>query len=261
MKKKKKNSKTTIELYERNLQHLMELSKYIDEDHIYPPETQSNSIFIKLLFQDIRKCSKWYDHDEWSPIKTAIHNCYKLLQNGYVAENQRELENNIKILEILLKESSYKKSNVDKITEEVMQNIFDKTLKNLNENSKTNEINDNNINNTNISNNNINNNLNKNQIVEENKIESNINTINNINDNNKNININLKSINNKNKNEFITKETMDKVINEQKIYYENKMSLMQKQIDELKIKVNNLTDLMNNIGKCFVNINSNDKNK
>ena len=255
MKKKKKNSKTTIELYERNLQHLMEISKYIDEDHIYPPETQSNSIFIKLLFQDIRKCSKWYDHDEWSPIKAAIHNCYKLLQNGYVAENQRELENNIKILEILLKESSYKKSNVDKITEEVMQNIFDKTLKNLNENNKSKEINDNNINNY------INNNLNKNQTVEENKIEANINTINNINDNNKNININFNSINNKNKNELITKETMDKAINEQKIYYENKMSLMQKQIDELKIKVNNLTDLMNNIGKCFVNINSNDKNK
>ena len=133
MKKKKKNSKTTIELYEKNLQHLMDISKFIDEDNIYPPETQSNSIFIKLLFQDIRKCSKWYDHDEWRPIKTAIHNCYKLLQNGYVAENQSELENNIKILDILLKESSYKKSNVDKITEEVMQNIFDKTLKNLNE--------------------------------------------------------------------------------------------------------------------------------
>ena len=145
MKKKKKNSKTTIELYEKNLQHLMDISKFIDEDNIYPPETQSNSIFIKLLFQDIRKCSKWYDHDEWRPIKTAIHNCYKLLQNGYVSENQSELQNNIKILEILLKESSYKKSNVDKITEEVMQNIFDKTLKNLNENNiiNNNEINNN----------------------------------------------------------------------------------------------------------------------
>jgi len=66
---------------------------------------------------------KWYDHDDWRPIKAAIHNCYKLLQNGYVPENQIELENNIKILNILLKESNYKKSNVDKITEEVMQNI------------------------------------------------------------------------------------------------------------------------------------------
>ncbi len=171
MKKKKKNSKTTIELYEKNLQHLMDISKFIDEDNIYPPETQSNSIFIKLLFQDIRKCSKWYDHDEWRPIKTAIHNCYKLLQNGYVAENQSELENNIKILDILLKESSYKKSNVDKITEEVMQNIFDKTLKNLNESNIINnkEMNDNN----NI--NNINNNLNKNKIFEEDKLKENNN--------------------------------------------------------------------------------------
>ena len=167
MKKKKKNSKTSIELYEKNLQNLMDISKYIDEDNIYPPETQSNSIFIKLLFQDIRKCSKWYEHDEWRPIKTAIHNCYKLLQNGYVAENQSELQNNIKILEILLKESSFKKSNVDKITEEVMQNIFDKTLKNLNENNSN--INDSNDNNINIINNNLN--LNKSKIFEEDQFE------------------------------------------------------------------------------------------
>ena len=234
MKKKKKNSKTTIELYEKNLQHLMDISKFIDEDNIYPPETQSNSIFIKLLFQDIRKCSKWYDHDEWRPIKTAIHNCYKLLQNGYVSENQSELQNNIKILEILLKESSYKKSNVDKITEEVMQNIFDKTLKNLNENNIIN--NNNNINN-------INNNLNKNKIFEEDIIKE-----------NKNIE-NTNIINNKSTNEFITKEKLDKIIIEQKIYYENKMNSMKDEIKELKNKVNDLTNLVNNIGKCFINMN------
>ena len=234
MKKKKKNSKTSIELYEKNLQNLMDISKYIDEDNIYPPETQSNSIFIKLLFQDIRKCSKWYEHDEWRPIKTAIHNCYKLLQNGYVAENQSELQNNIKILEILLKESSFKKSNVDKITEEVMQNIFDKTLKNLNENNSN--INDSNDNNINIINNNLN--LNKSKIFEEDKFK---------------INNNIENINNKTKNEFVTKEKMDKVINEQRIYYENKMNSMQNEINELKNKVKDLTDLMANIGNCFVN--------
>jgi len=228
MKKKKKNTKTTIDLYERNLQHLMDISKYIDEDNIYPPETQSNSIFIKLLFQDIRKCSKWYEHDEWRLIKTAIHNCYKLLQNGYVPENQSELGNNIKILEILLKESNYKKSNVDKITEEVMQNIFDKTLKNLNEmNEKNNNIN--------------NNNININKISEEDK-------------SNNDININ-------NKNEFVTKENMDKIINEQKMVYENKINLMQNDIDELKNKVNELSNLINNIGKCFINIKTDDDNK
>ena len=240
MKKKKKNSKTSIELYEKNLQNLMDISKYIDEDNIYPPETQSNSIFIKLLFQDIRKCSKWYEHDEWRPIKTAIHNCYKLLQNGYVAENQSELQNNIKILEILLKESSFKKSNVDKITEEVMQNIFDKTLKNLNENNSN--INDSNDNNINIINNNLN--LNKSKIFEEDKFK---------------INNNIENINNKAKNEFVTKEKMDKVINEQRIYYENKMNSMQNEINELKNKVKDLTDLMANIGNCFVNKKTNNK--
>ena len=249
MKKKKKNSKTTIELYDRNLQKLMEISKYIDEDHLYPPETQNNSIFIKLLFQDIRKCSKWYDHDEWRPIKTAIHNCYKLLQNGYVSENQSELENNIKILEILLKESSYKKTNVDKITEEVMQNIFDKTLKNLNENNDKNET-------KNII---INNNFKNNKIFEEDKIKTNANTIENINNYGNNINLSVLSDNDKK--EFITKEKMDKVINEQKLYYENKMGIMQNEINELKNKVNDLTDLMNNIGKCFFNMKSNNKNK
>ena len=226
MKKKKKNTKTTIDLYERNLQHLMDISKYIDEDNIYPPETQSNSIFIKLLFQDIRKCSKWYEHDEWRLIKTAIHNCYKLLQNGYVPENQSELGNNIKILEILLKESNYKKSNVDKITEEVMQNIFDKTLKNLNEMNEKNNSN--------------NNNININKISEEDK------------NNNNYIN---------NKNEFVTKENMDKIINEQKMIYENKINLMQSDIDELKNKVNELSNLINNIGKCFTNIKTDDDNK
>ena len=249
MKKKKKNSKTSIDLYEKNLQSLMDISKYIDEDNIYPPETQNSTIFIKLLFQDIRKCSKWYEHDEWRPIKAAIHNCYKLLQNGYVPENQIELENNIKILEILLKESNYKKSNVDKITEEVMQNIFDKTLKNLKENDNINIIN----NEVNDKNNNINNNINKNKIFEEDKLNTNNNNLNYINSN--------MNINNKNKDEYITKEKLDKIINEQKLFYENKINGMQNEIDELKNKVNNLTDLMENIGTCFLNIKKNNNKK
>ena len=249
MKKKKKNSKTSIDLYEKNLQSLMDISKYIDEDNIYPPETQNSTIFIKLLFQDIRKCSKWYEHDEWRPIKAAIHNCYKLLQNGYIPENQIELENNIKILEILLKESNYKKSNVDKITEEVMQNIFDKTLKNLKENDNINIIN----NEVNDKNNNINNNINKNKIFEEDKLNTNNNNLNYINSN--------MNINNKNKDEYITKEKLDKIINEQKLFYENKINNMQNEIDELKNKVNNLTDLMENIGTCFLNMKKNNNKK
>ena len=244
--KKKKNSMTSIELYEKNLCSLMNISRFIDEDDIYPPETQSNSIFIKLLFQDIRKSSKLYTHDEWRPIKAAIHNCYKLLQKGYVPENQIELQNNIKILEILLKDSSIKKSNIDKITEEVMQNIFDKTLKNLNEaNKNKNNIENNTNNNINI-NNNTNNNI---------EINNNLNSINIIDDNN--------NINNKNKNDFVTKEEMNKVINEQKQYYETKINSMKEEINDLKNKVNELNNLMNNIGKCFINFtdmkNSNNK--
>ena len=250
MKKKKKNSKTSIDLYEKNLQSLMDISKYIDEDNIYPPETQNSTIFIKLLFQDIRKCSKWYEHDEWRPIKAAIHNCYKLLQNGYIPENQIELENNIKILEILLKESNYKKSNVDKITEEVMQNIFDKTLKNLKENDNINVIN----NEVNDKNNNINNNINKNKIFQEDKLCTNNNNLNYINSN---MNIN----NYKNKDEYITKEKLDKIMGDQKLFYENKINNMQNEIDELKNKVNNLTDLMENIGTCFLNMKKNNNKK
>ena len=242
--KKKKNSISTIDLYDKNLERLMNISKFIDEDNDYPPETQNSCIFIKLLFQDIRKCSKWYANDEWRPIKTAIHNCYKLLQNGYVPENQGELENNIKILEKLLKDPSSKKSNVDKISEEVVQNIFDKTLKNLN-----------NDNNNNI------NNINNNKINELN----NINIINNKvykEDDNENNFLNIKKNNFiNNKSEFVTKENMENALNEQKKFYENKMISMQNEINDLKNKINNLTDLVENIGKCFIkSINKENKN-
>ena len=231
--KKKKNTLSTINLYDNNLERLMNISKFIDEDNDYPPETQNSTIFIKLLFQDIRKCSKWYANDEWRPIKTAIHNCYKLLQKGYVPENQGELENNITILEKLLKDPSSKKSNVDKISEEVVQNIFDKTLKNLNSDNNNystnnNKINDiNSINNINISN--------KSYKEDEKKMNF-LNNCNNIN----------------NRNEFVTKEKMENALNQQKIYYENKINSMQNDINDLKKKVNKLNDLIENIGKCFI---------
>ena len=237
MNKRKKNSLSTIDLYDNNLQRLMNISKFIDEDNDYPIETQNSSIFIKLLFQDIRKCSKWYENDEWRPIKTAIHNCYKLLQKGYVPENQGELENNIKILEKLLKDPSSKKSNVDKISEEVVQNIFDKTIKNLNINENNNNINNintnkiNEINNMNISN----------KSYKEDEKEKNVFN---------NYNSGINTINNRN--EFVTKEKMENALKEQKHYYEKKMNLMQNDIDNLKKKVNELNDLINNIGKCFI---------
>ena len=208
----KKKNFSTIELYDNNIQRLMNISKLIDEDNVYSTETQNDSVFIKLLFQDIRKCSQWYSNEEWKPIKTAIHNCYKLIQKGYVPEIQGELENNIKILEILLKDRSLKKSNVEKISEEVVQDIFDKTIKNLNL-SKSNIIIDNKIN-TNI----------QKKDEEEKKID---------------------------KNEYVTKLDLENALNEQKNFYENKINNMEKEINELKDKVNNMSILLENVGKCF----------
>ena len=249
--KKKRNSISTIDLYDRNLQRLMEISKFIDEDNDYPPETQNDSVFIKLLFQDIRKCSKWYINEEWRPIKAAIHNCYKLLQKGYVPENQSELENNIRILEILLKDSSLKKPNMDKISEELVQNIFDKSIKHLSQSSfdNNNIINDNNSNNNRNNSNNSNNNI----INDDNKINEIKSFKEDDKENNKYIKNYDNDVNNNisSKNELITKEKMENALNEQKIYYETKMNLMQNDIDELKKKVNELTDLVENISNCF----------
>lgn len=251
--KKKRSSISTIDLYDRNLQRLMDISKFIDEDNDYPPETQNDSVFIKLLFQDIRKCSKWYINEEWRPIKAAIHNCYKLLQKGYVPENQSELENNIRILEILLKDSSLKKPNMDKISEELVQNIFDKSIKHLSQSSFDNN---NNIINDNNSSNNINDNNssnNNNIIISDNKINE-IKTFKEDNKENDKYNKDYENdVNNNisNRNEFITKEKMEHALNEQKIYYEKKMNLMQNDIDELKKKVKELTDLVDNISNCF----------
>ena len=234
--KKKRSSISTIDLYDRNLQRLMEISKFIDEDNDYPPETQNDSVFIKLLFQDIRKCSKWYINEEWRP---------------YVPENQSELENNIRILEILLKDSSLKKPNMDKISEELVQNIFDKSIKHLSQSSFDNN---NNIINDNNSSNNINdNNSNNNVINDDNKI----NEIKSFKEDDKENDKSIKNYDNyinnniSNKNEFITKEKMENALNEQKIYYEKKMNLMQNDIDELKKKVKELTDLVENISNCF----------
>ena len=60
--------------------------------------------------------------------RDAFSNCYKLIQKGYVADNQRELENNITILEKLIKEPNPKRIRLEKLSEQVVQNIFDNTL-------------------------------------------------------------------------------------------------------------------------------------
>ena len=222
MKKKKSNNNiSTIDLYDNNLVRLMNISKFIDEENDYPIETQNDSVFIKLLFQDIRKCSKWYSDKEYRPIKTAIHNCYKLVQKGYVPDNQGELENNIQILEKLIKDQNSKKSRLEKISEEVVQNIFDKTIKNLSN-------------------------------LDDKKYEEDVKDVSFNNNNNNNNNI----IQNNNS-DYVTKEKMEEMLNEQKNYYESKMTAMQNQINSLESKVNELTNLMTNMGKCFNMFNQN----
>ena len=61
-------------------------------------------------------------------IKTAIHNCYKLIQNGFVSANQNELKNNIIILNKLIQEPNLR---IQSASEELVKNIFESSLKNL----------------------------------------------------------------------------------------------------------------------------------
>ena len=140
---------------------------------------------------------------------------------------------------------------MDKISEELVQNIFDKSIKHLSQSSFDNN---NNIINDNNSSNNINdNNSNNNVINDDNKI----NEIKSFKEDDKENDKSIKNYDNyinnniSNKNEFITKEKMENALNEQKIYYEKKMNLMQNDIDELKKKVKELTDLVENISNCF----------
>lgn len=115
--------------YRLNITKLIEISQYIDKDNKYSMEI--NNKMIKDLFKDLRSGGKWYDENQWRPIKAAIHNCYKLLQKGYVPDNQRELESNITILDKLIHEPNPKKIKLEKLSEQVVQNLFDNTLKNL----------------------------------------------------------------------------------------------------------------------------------
>lgn len=112
--------------YQINITKLIEISQLIDKDNKYSQEI--NNKFFKDLFRDLRSGSKWYEESQWKPIKAAIHNCYKLVQKGFVADNQRELENNIIILEKLIKEPNPKRIRLEKLSEQVVQNIFDNTL-------------------------------------------------------------------------------------------------------------------------------------
>ena len=82
------------------------------------------------MFKDLRDGSKFYEKSQWKPVKTAIQNCYKLIQNGYIMGNQIELKNNIIILNKLIKD--LKKINIQNIDEEsVVKDVLESSLKTI----------------------------------------------------------------------------------------------------------------------------------
>ena len=250
------------ELYKKNINKLIEISQIIDKDNEYNDKIKNDSIFLKLLFKDLRNGYKWYDENQWRPIKVCIHNCYKLLQTGYKESNQKELESNIVILEKLIKEYNPKKDRLQKLSESVIQNIFDNTLKILQKKVETQE----NIRKSfdNMPSNVINefNNFEKGKNIPKELINKVINkddnNENNNNDNKFQINKNNNYNDNDNKivnidNTNINKQYLDCKLNEQKIFYENKINKLENKINNLENEINNLKNIINNIGDLFIN--------
>ena len=257
------------ELYKKNINKLIEISQIIDKDNEYNDKIKNDSIFLKLLFKDLRNGYKWYDENQWRPIKVCIHNCYKLLQTGYKESNQKELESNIIILEKLIKEYNPKKDRLQKLSESVIQNIFDNTLKILQKKVETQE----NIRKSfdNMPSNVINefNNFEKGKNIPKELINKVINKDdNNENNNNNNKNDILKHENiNENNNKLnnldeinVNKQYIDNKLNEQKIFYENKINKLENKINNLENEINKLKNFINNIGGLLINYNKDQNN-
>ena len=116
MEKGNNNNEDNEKLYQQNINELIKISQSIDPNNEYSVEIRNDSIFLKLLFKDLRDGSKFYEKSQWKPVKTAIQNCYKLIQNGYPSGNQVELQNNIIILNRL---------------EAVVKDVLESSLKNF----------------------------------------------------------------------------------------------------------------------------------
>ena len=124
------NNEDNEKLYQQNINELIKISQSIDSNNEYSSEIRNDNIFIKLLFKDLRDGSKFYEKSQWKPVKTAIQNCYKLIQNGYIMGNQIELKNNIIILNKLIKD--LKKINIQNIDEEsVVKDVLESSLKTI----------------------------------------------------------------------------------------------------------------------------------
>ena len=130
MEKGNNNNEDNEKLYQQNINELIKISQSIDSNNEYSVEIRNDSIFLKLLFKDLRDGSKFYEKSQWKPVKTAIQNCYKLIQNGYSSGNQVELQNNIIILNKLIKElKEVKNYNIDE--EAVVKDVLESSLKNF----------------------------------------------------------------------------------------------------------------------------------
>jgi hypothetical protein len=87
-----------------------------------------------------------------------------------------------------------------------------------------------------------NNNNNKNDILKQENINENNNIINNLDE----INVNKQYIDNK--------------LNEQKIFYENKINKLENKINNLENEINKLKNFINNIGGLLINYNKDQNN-
>ena len=217
-------------LYEDNINELIKISQMIDSSIEYNDEIRKDSVFLKLLFKDLRNGKKFYGKKQWGIIKTAIHNCYKLIQNGFVSANQNELKNNIIILNKLIQEPNLR---IQSASEELVKNIFESSLKNLKLMEKEEKEFERRFRNFPFSNFNI------------------IENKNNDKEDNIKIEFDLEKKINENKN-LISKEFLEQKLNEEKNLYENKIKNMNNRVNSLQTEINNMKNIISKIGKLFL---------
>ena len=217
-------------LYQENINELIKISQMIDNSIEYNDDIRNDNVFLKLLFKDLRNGKKFYGKDQWKIIKTAIHNCYKLIQNGFVSANQNELKNNIIILNKLIQEPNLR---IQSASEELVKNIFESSLKNLKLMEKEEKEFERRFRNFPFSNFNI------------------IENKNNDKEDNIKIEFDVEKKINENKN-LISKEVLEQRLNEEKNLYENKIKNMNNRVNSLQTEINNMKNIISKIGKLFL---------
>ena len=209
-------------LYQENINELIKISQMIDNSIEYNDDIRNDNVFLKLLFKDLRNGKKFYGKDQWKIIKTAIHNCYKLIQNGFVSGNQNELRNNIIILNKLIQEPNLRIQNV---SEELVKNVFESSLKNLKLMEK-----------------------------EEKDFERRFRFFPFIvDDENKKEKDDCKEEKKLNDNkDFITKEFFEERLNEEKKIYENEIRNLDNKVDKLENEIKDIKLLISKLGNLFI---------